>query len=253
MISIIIPTYCPDSYIKRCIQSIEEQLNLKEMLEVIIVLNGKRYPYETYLKDFILESKLNIKYIYTSQKGVSNARNIGLDHSKGDYIFFLDDDDILSKNYFDEMCKCLDANVIVASNVYSFYSDVDEKLKDYLTFKKNNTNLILNRKYLSNSCCKLIPKEIIGNRRFNINFTNGEDALFMFLISDKIKVIKVTPSSIYYRRLRIGSASRRKISLLRRVERIVRQQVEYSKIYFSNPLKYNFLLYLTRLIAVLKQ
>lgn len=253
MISIIIPTYRPENYFFECIHSVIEQNIEKSEYEIIIVLNGDKQPYERNIKSIIKSIDANIKYIYTSIPGVSNARNIGLEYAKGEYIYFLDDDDILSENYFEHMLKMVTPNSIVASNVYSFYNSISEKMIDYLSYKGEKGNIIQNRKYLSNACCKLIPRKIIGNKEFNPKFKNGEDALFMFSISDKIDKIIVEKNSIYYRRLRVESASRKKISLWERFIRISRQQIEYTKIYFTKPFDYNFILYLTRLLAVYKQ
>ena len=135
MISIIIPTYCPGSYLYECIKSINKQTYVKDKLEVIIILNGIRFPYEIFVKDIINKFQLEIKYLYTDEKGVSAARNLGLDYSKGEYVLFLDDDDLLSENYLLNLINKLnDDNEIIASNVYSFYEDCDEKIMDYLTY-----------------------------------------------------------------------------------------------------------------------
>lgn len=253
MVSIIIPTYRPNYYFLECINSIINQNLNKTMFELIIVLNGDKEPYDNYIKSIIQNIDFNIKYIHTSLSGVSNARNLGIEYAIGDYIYFLDDDDILSEKYFEKMLKLVSPNIIVASNVYSFYNSPTEKIIDYLSYKGIKSTIIQNRKYLSNACCKLIPKRIIGDKRFNPNFKNGEDALFMFSISDNIDKIVVEKDSIYFRRLRNESASRKKISLWHRFVRITRQQIEYTKIYIRKPLKYNFILYLTRLLAVYKQ
>lgn len=257
-LSIIIPTYKPGVYLFECLDSVCYQMNSHIIYEILIVLNGPLEPYYEALSNEFLSrySEFNIRLLYCSFKGVSNARNLGINEAKGKYLFFLDDDDVLSNDYFNQMLRKIEAydeKTIVVSNVYSFYRSTNEKNNDYLTFTRESKNIIENRKYLSNSCCKLIPKEIIGERRFNVHFTNGEDALFMFSISDRISNIVISSSSIYFRRLRENSASRKKVGIFERINRIIKQQIEYTIIYFRNPFKYNFILYLTRLLAVFKQ
>ena len=254
-ISIIIPTYNPNYYLLDCINSLYNQTLDRSKHETIIILNGEIEPYRVFLNN-IYQTKpdgFSMKILETVMPGVSNARNIGIDNSSGKYVMFLDDDDVLSPNYLESMFAKITPNSIVASNVFSFYNELNEKITDYLTYKEVGESIIRRRKYLSNACCKLIPKDIISSNRFNVNFRNGEDALFMFSISNRISQIIIDKDSIYYRRLRPNSASRKKISLLERIKRILKQQVEYTKIYFTNPCGYNFFLYLSRLLAVYKQ
>ena len=254
-ISIIIPTYNPGNYFLECLKSIYNQTLSYNEFEIIIILNGDIANHRSFINNIYQNRPLNLsmKILESSISGVSRARNIGINKSNGDYIIFLDDDDVISPNYLEQLLGSAHPLAIVASNVYSFYNNLDEYITDYLSYKELGPSIIQRRKYLSNSCCKLIPKSIISTQRFNVNFQNGEDALFMFSISNKIKQIIIENNCIYYRRLRPNSASRRKVSFINKVKRIFKQQIEYSKIYFSNPLEYNFLLYISRLLAVYKQ
>jgi hypothetical protein len=83
--------------------------------------------------------------------------------------------------------------------------------KKFDNLKDKKTSIISCRSFFSVVWAKLIPLSIIQNRRFNINFENGEDALFMALISDRIKSIRFANEDvIYYRRIREDSVSQRK-------------------------------------------
>lgn len=253
-ISVIIPSYKPQFYIYSCLESLKKQSYNK--FEIIIVLNGCHEPYYSQIQQYIQTLDLtNTHIIQTDTPGVSNARNIGLNLAKGQYITFIDDDDIISSNYLEDMLKKVTPNSIVVSNVFGFESNLSNLKKDYLTMASNTyKGLIHERKYLSNSCCKLIPISIIGTVRFLEHFTNGEDALFMFQLSNRIKYInKSSENCIYYRRIRENSASRRKTSLSKKFKRIIKQQIAYTQIIFRQPTQYNWILYFTRLLAVLKQ
>lgn len=254
-ISVIIPTYNPGSYLIECLNSLYNQTLSLDKFEIIIILNGNIGKYRSFLSD-IYNSKpkeLSMYILESEIPGVSRARNIGINKAIGKYLFFLDDDDLLSNNYFEDLLKVANENSIIASNLYSFYADITEMITNYLTYRKKAKTILGNRKYLSNACCKLIPREILSDKRFNTDFANGEDALFMFSISNKIKQILIEKDCIYYRRLRPNSASRKRISFTTRMKRIIKQQLEYTKIYFSNPFEYNLFLYLSRLLAVYKQ
>ncbi len=104
-ISIILPSYNPQNYIYDCIRSICNQTLDASSFELIIILNGDKEPYFTDINRYILTIRegRGIKVCYTELPGVSNARNIGLDMACGEYFCFVDDDDILSSNYLEEL------------------------------------------------------------------------------------------------------------------------------------------------------
>ena len=257
-ISIIIPTYKPSYYIEECLESINNQNYDHNKFEVIIVVNGDfEYYYEYVNKNtqkylFDIEARVT----YTSIPGVSNARNIGIDTSNGSYICFIDDDDIISSNFLSNLIEKATNESIVVSNVYNFSTIINSTKLDYLskTFAKGDIrNLFLQRSFLSNACCKLIPKRIIGERRFNPKFKIGEDSLFMFEISNLIKSINLSSKeTIYYRRIREDSASRKKKLFTRTIISSTLLLFAYSKIYFKAPREYSLKIYLSRIIAIFK-
>ena len=101
--------------------------------------------------------------------------------------------------------------------------------------------------------CKLIRKDIIGERRFNCCFKNSEDALFMLAISDKINDMAFTSSkAIYYRRIRNNSATTKKRSFFYLLGEDCKILIEVSKIWWGHPFEYNLWLFLTRPLALLK-
>lgn len=109
----------------------------------------------------------------------------------------------------------------IISNLKSFKINKSETVDDYQSKNFNCFFLICSetpfkvRKSLSISCGRLIPKDLIKEIKFNEKIRRGEDSLFMAEISKNIEVYKFTEEScIYYRRIRKGSASRKKIKTL---------------------------------------
>ena len=90
MISVIIPTYNNEKYIKRSVNSLINQ-TYKD-IEIIIVNDGSTDKTEEICKNLMKEHK-NIQYIYQKNGGAAKARNTGLKMAKGQYIGFLDADD----------------------------------------------------------------------------------------------------------------------------------------------------------------
>lgn len=254
-IDVIIPTYMPGKYIEDCFLSLNNQTIDFDKFFVVVVLNGPKDIFWNYLSEILSKSKFNYQIIYSDKANVSAARNLGLDKTNNPYILFLDDDDILSSNYLESMLAISCDNKIIVSNVIPFCRNLNEGLSDYLTFSKKikTNNLVKYRRYLSNSCCKIIPRNIIGDFRFNEKLSNAEDALFMFGLSKKIKFIESTDSNvIYFRRLRESSLSRKNINIISSFYILLKQIYYFTCVYIKDGLNYNFLLFSTRILALIR-
>lgn len=257
-ISVIIPTYKPKQYLWECINSIIKQ-TLTDDFEIILVLNGEKEPYWSEICDYlrIADRYHRVIFLYSDIANVSNARNIGLEHAKGEYITFIDDDDYISESYLEELLKCSSRTTIGCARPTAF----DENgAREYSLEKAWNSigcekQIPFNkaRKLFQGPCMKLFHKSIIEKRRFNLAFRNGEDALYMFLISDNFKYVSATPiNAIYYRRIRKDGAAYSHKSFLYRLQNSTKLTVNYFKIYLSNPLKYSFLFLITRVLGAVK-
>lgn len=257
LVSIIIPTYKPGNYLLKCLLSLKEQSCKKNIFEIIIVLNGPLDNYFNYIEEYIREelNDISVHLLYIKEKGVSSARNAGINRSKGKYICFIDDDDFVSNTYIENLLELVGDYDIVVSNVKTYDRDIIGEdylsicFKKYRLQKKNNIFKI--RSMFSSSCCKIIPRKVIANFRFNSCYTIGEDALFMATISKNIKSVKFAlPETIYYRRLRKESASRQKRPFIAKFKNSFKLSIEYILLLLKNPLDYNYLLVLSRIMAV---
>lgn len=259
-ISVIIPTYKPQDYIWECLDSLKNQTFNKDRFEIIIILNGCKEPYQSKIEDYIklnLES-LNVHFIQTNQPGVSNARNIGLEKSDGDYIAFIDDDDYVSPIYLESLYEHVEEGSISISNVLAFNDGEEGFIDYYITnmfsrIKNKSASKIMHaRSYMSIPVAKLISRKDIGKRRFNKRLKNGEDSLFMLSISDKIKYVR--PSSekaIYYRRYRANSAVTRHKSFGEIFNNKLHLFFAYIP-YVLRPWRYNIWFCMSRLVALFK-
>lgn len=258
-ISVIIPTYKPRAYLWECLDSIYNQTFPKSYYELILVLNGCNEPYNSQIKEWLFEHKdFQVQYFQTDEGGVSNARNIALDNIQGEYVTFIDDDDLISSAYLEELYDKVAPDTISLCYPYAFNDGEIEKQLPYgITDAYNyciehNCNKLASRarKYFSGPCMKLIPMSFIQDRRFDIRFKNGEDCIFMFLISDKFKNMTFTSkSAIYYRRFREGSAVTTKRPINEVMLNSFKCMTQYTKIFFRG--KYSMYFYLSRIIAEL--
>lgn len=262
LVSVIIPTYKPGKYIDNCLQSIGLQTIDAKKFEVIIVLNGCDEPWHSQVETLIAKylSEHNVSLIQTEILGVSNARNIALDLSKGDYVAFIDDDDYISPRYLEELLEYSSPQCIALTDSLYFDEDTGKfdygniHHREYLKLHENqNPSLYQVRRFLNGPVMKLIHKDIIGKRRFDKRFSNGEDSLFMALISDKIqKCHFCQPDAIYYRRIRLDSATTRKRSLFNRILNSYKAIIQYLKYWIQRPSDYNIMFMISRIVAQFK-
>lgn len=105
IVSIIITCFNQENYIVSSLKSVKNQTF--ENWECIIIDDGSTDKSANLIKDFI-SGDVRFKYVYQENKGVSLARNLGFEFSKGDFIQILDGDDTLLPNKLMEQLKCFD-------------------------------------------------------------------------------------------------------------------------------------------------
>lgn len=260
LISVIIPTYKPQEYLLECLDSLRIQTIGQEKFEIILVLNGCNDPYDALIKKWIKDNpSVQINYVQTDTPGVSNARNIALNIACGDYICFVDDDDYVSPSYLDELYAKSDNETIPLSNAFAFQDGKPETRLSYAmsdAFDMYSSNGRMSsskvRKFFSGPCMKLINRSIIQGRKFDVRFKNGEDSLFMFLISDRVKYVDFTsPNAIYYRRYRENSAIMVKKKKSYVIANSLKLMGAYTRIFLSNPFRYSVRRYLHAILGAI--
>ena len=100
-VSIIVPVYNVEKYINKCLKSIVNQ-TLKD-IEVIIVNDGSQDKSVEFIEKYVTRYPTKIKYYEKKNGGLSSARNYGLEFATGEYVNFLDSDDYIEKNMYEEM------------------------------------------------------------------------------------------------------------------------------------------------------
>ena len=100
LVSVIVPVYNVEKYLKKCVTSIME--NSFKNLEINLVDDGST-DNSGQLCDELAIMDIRIKVIHKKNGGLSSARNAGLDIARGDYISFVDSDDYIDKNMLGKM------------------------------------------------------------------------------------------------------------------------------------------------------
>lgn len=181
-ISVIVPAYNVEKYIEKTLRSIMEQ-SLKE-IEIIVINDGSKDNTLAIIRKLMLEDT-RIVLINKKNGGVSQARNDGIKRARGEYISFIDGDDWIEKDFFEESYKYgLENNLDMIACDMSLDYIRKNKSKPFFEFKTDK--IISGKEYLdfyySNDVVrgvanKIIKKEIfIKNDLFFLeNVPSGED------------------------------------------------------------------------------
>ncbi len=259
-ISVIIPTYKPQDYLWECLDSVCGQTFPKKDYEVIVALNGCGEPYNTQIKSYMdTHSDVSWRYVRTDVPGVSNARNIGLDEAKGEYITFLDDDDCLSPSCLQALLSVSSRHCVGICHPQAFREDILKPVpysmeNVYRKWRGKVDGIAYTKvpRLFGHTTQKLFHRDVIGGRKYDTRFRNGEDSLFMFLVSDRFREVRLTPEdAVYYRRLRKESANY-SMSAKTRVHNSARMILSYVRMYAVSPSSYSFRFFVTRVLGALK-
>lgn len=216
LVSIIIPIYNTEQYLCDCIDSILNQTY--ENIELILVNDGSTDNSLQLCKRYITNNKVVV--FNKSNGGVSSARNKGLELAKGDYIIFVDSDDILPYNAVDILVNESSDRISAIFGLSLYQYDNGRRIlhKSRLDFGIHESrsllagfidNGTLGGFLISSACCALYRRDII--QKFNLKFLEGlkinEDGLFNLEYLMKSENILVIDRVVYIVRKHYDSSS----------------------------------------------
>ena len=215
-ISLIITVYnTPIRDLKRCFNSILEQTYSN--FEVIVIDDGSKTEIAQYL-DGMAKRDARIQIHHIENAGVSHARNLGIQYSKGNYIAFCDSDDTLINNFLQNSLKFsleYDLDLVIggvlirdkSKNYYSccqkpekdiwLYKDMDYLLDFALTGYPRKENKELGNMLIARVYPKLYRSELAKSVQFKENIRMSEDNLYSFDILSKSRRVGVTDECWY--------------------------------------------------------
>lgn len=207
-ISIIVPVYNVEEYLEECLESIINQTY--KNIEIILIDDGST-DRSGEICDKYSKIDSRVKVFHQDNKGIGATRNVGLSHATGEYIGWVDSDDIIDKNMYEVLLK----NMINANASISCCNHVEIKGKYEITKYQNNDNLeIVKGNQVINlirgpiTCYlweKLYKRELFEDVHFS-NQKVGEDFVVLVdILSNNPKVV-ITDGCYYYYRIREGSS-----------------------------------------------
>ena len=207
-VSIIIPIYNIQEYIKPCLESVLRQTH--NDIEVILINDGSSDDSGSICDSYANQDD-RVRVIHQNNLGVSAARNKGLAATTGEYIMFVDGDDMIDTNMVAYMLDKASTNsncTLVSCAVTRRHNNIGISGENTLRFNKVEASIDM--LYMNNMdngpCAKLIPSKIAKSIKFNPKITIAEDLDYIYKILQKIDNEVFINSSLYYYRIAPGSA-----------------------------------------------
>lgn len=204
LVSVIIPCYNNAPFIRKCVDSVLAQTYTN--LEVLILDDGSDDNPQAPLSD-ITDPRLH-PVITLPHKGVSQARNVGIQLSKGNYIIFIDGDDWVEPTHIRLLVDGLqnaDCSMILMSIDYPDRQVVEPHLQQLFAqhplIQRKEFNLLFDNYLLSSPCNKIYRAEIIkglNNIQFDPVITYAEDLLFNLIYFQHINTVSLQPHATYH-------------------------------------------------------
>lgn len=204
LVSIIVPVYKAEKYLSECIDSILVQTY--SQFELILVDDGSPDKSSAICDEYAKKDN-RIQVIHKENGGVSSARNEGIEKSNGEWLCFIDSDDIIVQTYIEDFgltkiaCdwymqgyKKIKSNRVIET--HDFFQCKDSEYWNILAFSENNC-------IINSPCFKLYKRSIIVDNdiKFDLNTSYGEDHLFSLDYAIHVQSIHYTKAAGYLYRL----------------------------------------------------
>ena len=217
LISIIVPIYGVEKYLRRCVNSIISQTY--KNIEILLIDDGSLDGSGKICEEYAKEDN-RIKVFHKENGGLSDSRNYAIDRAKGKYITTIDGDDFVKNDYIENLYKLIienEADISSINRINFFENDAngrEEKCEFYNNAKE--TTIYTSKEYLSEIFKDKLPHEAWG-KLYKINLfkdckyekglTVYEDIEFLIRLLKKnnLKIVCNTNMYSYYYRIRENS------------------------------------------------
>lgn len=211
LVSIIIPIYNVEAYLRKCLDSVLKQTYTN--IEIILIDDGS-LDNSPSICDEYAEKDNRVNVIHKKNGGLSDSRNVGLKTSNGEWITFIDSDDWVTENYISTFMDIIEKEGnydFIAANHFKYHNG--KKIASCFS----NNKKITKRKNITNEYCKLgiIPicawnklYNVVFLKKNNLSFTKNllfEDQLWGLQCASKAEDIRLIPHALYFYNIRSES------------------------------------------------
>lgn len=218
-LSVIVPIYNVEKYLEKCIDSILAQTYID--FELILINDGSPDGCAEIMEQYAKKDS-RIVTIHQENKGVSAARNAGLEIAKGKYVGFVDPDDYIASAFFEKLINLIEINNldIACCNWYSVFENGDKFIHKIPEIPEQmNQREFVNhifdspRTVYGSNCNKIFRKDKIIDF-YDESIRICEDNLFLINYCKNIKIAGYINFPLYYVRERADSSTRKKSTKL---------------------------------------
>lgn len=245
-VSVIVPIYNVEKYLEKCINSLLSQT--LEDIQIILVNDGSKDNSGNIAKECEKNNKNRIIYVEKENGGLSDARNYGLKYATGDFIAFLDSDDYIEKNAYEEMYnKAIEENAdyVECDFIWEFPNKI--RVDKQYPYKNKKEMLSFVRVVAWN---KLIKRQLITDN--NLEFPKGlryEDVEFTYKLIPFINKFAYVDKPFIHYVQREGSIANVQNERTAEIFTVLDNVIEFYKknnIYeeYRDELEYNYARYL---------
>ena len=245
-VSVIVPIYNVEKYLEKCINSLLSQT--LEDIQIILVNDGSKDNSGNIAREYEKNNKDRVIYVEKENGGLSDARNYGLKYANGDFIAFLDSDDYIEKNAYEEMYnKAIEENAdyVECDFIWEFPNKI--RVDKQYPYKNKKEMLSFVRVVAWN---KLIKRQLIIDN--NLEFPKGlryEDVEFTYKLIPFINKFAYVDKPFIHYVQREGSIANVQNERTAEIFTVLDNVIEFYKknnIYeeYRNELEYNYARYL---------
>lgn len=217
LISIIIPVFNAEDYIVSTLQSVLK--GITDDIEVIIINDGSSDKSVNLIKDYFAEQIRSNQFKLIEQKnsGVSVARNVGISSSEGRYIAFVDADDLLINNYFEQVLPIINKkSPDIIEFGYRKFSDESNIVTNrdgftHKTFGELKTQDVIDGIFAVSifyTPLRIIKKSVMADLNFPVGVKFCEDMIFLYQLYQKSESIYHLDKVLYAYRDNSNGATR---------------------------------------------
>ncbi|WP_091822252.1 glycosyltransferase family 2 protein [Butyrivibrio sp. ob235] len=208
LVSVVIPAYNVEKYIEECIESVCHQTY--KNLNIVIIDDGST-DFTGKICDKMAETDSRIVVVHQANGGLSAARNVGIEKSNGDFICFIDGDDVLDLEFVERLLDAINKyNLDIAFCSYKrFWDNIvasdDEENAGFTEYTKDEMLSILSdvrnedRELATIVCNKLYKKRIFEDLRFILGRIHEDEFIIHKLVGQCNKIGYVKFDGYYYR------------------------------------------------------
>ena len=237
MLSIIIPVYNTEKLLGKCLDSILAAVQKLDFhVELLIINDGSTDKSRAVMDRY---ANLYPHYIKTFDKpngGLSDVKNFGLDHASGQFVSFIDSDDFVEPEMYEDMMKRLlsESADAVVCDIKLVYDDGSERIWSCTNSPRDTVyEEVIDMPMMASSCNKIIRKELFSGMRFPIGINNEDIAVTPIVLGYAHKIIAINkPYYNYYQRsgsIQNGEFNERRFALLDTAKLCVDSSSEFTK------------------------